>query len=377
MVLVHTIPNYPPGDGGGATAVVKRISEGLARRGHEVHILTSFHPDRTFDSINGVHVHSFAVKAVLSQSVLGIYGIGVEAYRHFLLEADFDVLMNYAAQNWTTDLTYPLLDRIRAKKVFIPCGFSGLTGMRRFAYFRYFARLPEYFKKYDGVVYHLRDFRDKHFGDKIGIQNYRIFPNGSDSAEFERCSVDFRAKYGITEKHILLCVGNHYKNKGHDRVIAAYNRLNRSDTALVIIGNPTENVIHNCWKSCKQAEERSVRKIRLFSELPREDVVAAFKSSDILLSGSLIEVFSLVNLEAMTAGIPFVTFPTGNVHELSGGIIVESIEDMASIVNRLADDEEERAALGASGKRQQMAEYEWEKIIEGYEKYYYELLGRA
>ncbi len=31
----------------------------------------------------------------------------VERYKKFLLESDFDIIMNYTAQQWTTDLTFP------------------------------------------------------------------------------------------------------------------------------------------------------------------------------------------------------------------------------------------------------------------------------
>ena len=50
----------------------------------------------------------------------------VERYKKFLLESDFDIIMNYTAQQWTTDLTFPFLAKISAKKVLVPCGFSGL-----------------------------------------------------------------------------------------------------------------------------------------------------------------------------------------------------------------------------------------------------------
>ena len=50
--------------------------------------------------------------------------------------------MNYAAQQWATDLFFDVIDHVDATKVLVPCGYSALYDP---AYERYFAELPEIF----------------------------------------------------------------------------------------------------------------------------------------------------------------------------------------------------------------------------------------
>ena len=54
MKIVHTVESYLPAHHGMAE-VVRQLSEGLVQLGHDVVILTSFHPERQIISeINGV-----------------------------------------------------------------------------------------------------------------------------------------------------------------------------------------------------------------------------------------------------------------------------------------------------------------------------------
>ena len=65
----------------------------------------------------------------------------IDEYQKFLLESDFDIITNFAAQQWTVDLTIEIIDGIKAKKVFVPTGFSGLYMPE---YKEYFDQMKEY-----------------------------------------------------------------------------------------------------------------------------------------------------------------------------------------------------------------------------------------
>ena len=71
MKIVHTVESYLPAHHGMAE-VVRQLSEGLVQLGHDVVILTSFHPERQIISeINGVTIISFSISG---NSVKGING---------------------------------------------------------------------------------------------------------------------------------------------------------------------------------------------------------------------------------------------------------------------------------------------------------------
>src|SRR6266852_226466 len=107
MKILHTVEFYAPSKGG-AQEVVRQISEELVKRGHEVTVATKKLAARENVSLNGVRIKEFAISG---NSVRGCTG-EIGRYQEFLRAGDFDVMMNYAAQQWATDLVYPMLDQL-------------------------------------------------------------------------------------------------------------------------------------------------------------------------------------------------------------------------------------------------------------------------
>jgi glycosyltransferase involved in cell wall biosynthesis len=374
MRILHTVAYYPPDEGGGASEVVRQLSERLARRGHEVTVATQYTPERVITELNGVKVKQFRIGGVLKQSVLGIWG-NTDEFKKTLLEGGYDIIMNYAAQTWHTDLTCRFLREIRARAVLCACGYSGLIGWRRLVYAYYFWRLPGYLRLYDAVVYHAHGYRDEQFGIRHGITNGRVIPNGIDTAEFSRPPIDFRSYYGVQTPHILLTVGDHYANKGHRRIFEAFARLNRDDVTLVMIGRRKGGWPRGCWSSCRSLAKDFGKRVLMVDRAPRGHVVAAYLEASLFLSGSMIEAFPLVILEAMGSGVPFVAYPAGNIADLPGGLIVRSVAEMVKAVGYLLNSRAARNELGMAGCREQRLHYEWDSIVDQYESLYQELLN--
>src|SRR5262249_54379738 len=149
------------------------------------------------------------------------------------------------------------------------------------------------------------------------LQNYVVIPNAAAEEEFLPPAIGFREKYGIKTLHMILCVANHYHQKGHAQVIRWFKALNRADATLVIIG---QNVAGECYAQCV-ASAQDARNILLLTDAPREWVVSAYKEADLFLFGSEVECFPLVILETMAARTPFVATDAGNVAELPGGVV--------------------------------------------------------
>lgn len=372
MRILHTVAYYHPDLGGGAQEVVRQLSERLVRRGHDVTVATTFSPQRQFLEHNGVQIRHFKIRSWMNHSALGIRG-DIEEYLDYLRNGQFDLVMNYAAQTWCTDLTCKVLQEIHAKKVLAACGYSGLLGVRRLFYWSYFQRLPSYLHQYDTIVYHSANYIDKAFGDAHGVKNYHIIPNGVDSREFQRPDVNFRSLYNIQTKYILLTVGDHFTNKGHDRVIEAFWDLKRDDVTLVIVGRDIAPRYRSCWKKCSYDACQSKGRIRLLNQAPRSHVVAAYYAADLFLSGSRIEAFPLVIIEAMASGTPFIAFPAGNIAEMPGGILVRTVSEMSVRIDRLLGDNEGKKDLSDKGLSAQRDRYEWETIVSQYEKLYCDL----
>jgi len=370
MRILHTSAFYYT-RAGGAEEVVRQISERLAVRGHDVTVATTSLPERKSTMLHGVQIVEFPIHAVLGHSVLGIRG-DTTSFRDFLHIGNWDIVMNYAAQTWPTDITFRQLSRLRSKTVLAACGYSGLIGARRLLYEGYFRRLPHFLRQYGAIVYHSNSYQDKAFGDRYGIRNYRVIPNAVDSAEFLTPRIDFRRQYNITTEHLIVTIGNHFSNKGHDRVLAAFKNLN--DATLVIVGHNSAPWYRSCYSACKRAARRESR-ILLLENAPRTHTVAALLAADLFLCGSHIEAFPLVILEAMASRTPWIAFPAGNIAELPGGIVVDSVEQMTAKARRLFSDTPARLVLADEGRCAQRAEFHWEKIVDQYEDLYESLLA--
>jgi glycogen synthase len=122
MKILHTVESYYP-DVNGMSEVVRRLSEGLVALGHDVTVVTGKNIQRKGKkNINGVKIVEFNVSG---KSALIIYG-NAKKYQNYLTNSTFDIITNFAGQQWATDLMLPILKNIKAKKVFVPTGFSGL-----------------------------------------------------------------------------------------------------------------------------------------------------------------------------------------------------------------------------------------------------------
>src|ERR1700675_386224 len=121
MRLLFCCELYYPSRGG-VPEVMRQIAERLAVAGHDVTVATRHLAERAFASHNGVNICGFKVSG---NAILGMNG-EVDRYVDFVLNFGADAILIKAAQQWTFDALWPVLNKIKARKVFIPCGFSGL-----------------------------------------------------------------------------------------------------------------------------------------------------------------------------------------------------------------------------------------------------------
>lgn len=368
LSILHTVEFFHP-HVGGAETVVQQISERLAKRGHHVEIATTKLPDRNFQELNGVVIHEFDVAGNLAT---GFRGIDIQRYRDFLCNHAANVAMNYAAQQWATDLAFSALEKTKGGRINIiaPCGYSALQDARTIRW----PQFTEYFNKiipialplYDAAIYHSSIYKDYEFAMLHGFQNSVVIPNGVDEEEFTRNpTINFREKYNIMTSFLGLCVANFYKGKGHDRLIEAVRQMNRPDFSMVFIGKDGGELI----ELQKQAQGLN---IYFLVNIPREDTVSAYHTADIFLFGSYIEASPLVIIEAKASKTPFVSTDCGNVKEWKGGIVC-SPEEIADNANRLLNNESSRKQLAEEGYREWKEKLTWKAIVDQYEDLYLRL----
>ena len=366
--ILHTVEFYNPHIGG-AEYVVQQLSERLVKRGHSVTVATSLNDNRFSGELNGVKIVEFDLIGGISK---GVSGKDLHKYQEFIINNSFDIMMNYAAQQWATDIVFTVIDKLVHSRVNIiaPCGYSALQDsktMRWNQYTQYFTEfIPKIIPLYDAAVYHSANYQDYEFALNHNFKNSVIIPNGVSDEEFENKSdINFKQKYGIKKRFMALSVANYYKDKRHDRIIDAFKKLNRNDLTVVFIGKEGEELD----KLRKSAENLD---IVFLNGISREDTVAAFHQADVFLLGSRIEAFPLVIIEAKASKIPFVTTNCGNVKELKGGIVCEENE-LADSINKVLDNENLRKSLSLEGYKEWKEKFTWETVIGQYEALYLKL----
>jgi glycosyltransferase involved in cell wall biosynthesis len=392
LKILHAVEFYHPVHGG-SQEVVRRISEGLVRKGHEVTVVTSKNEKRgCVSEINGVRIKEFEVAGKIAYGMTG----EIEAYRNFMVQSDFDIILIYSAQQWTFDALLPVLNQIKGSMFLVPCGFSGLH-LREFQ--QYFKELPKYLSRFERLIFMSQNYRDYEFCAGSGFTNLDIIPNGCSSEEFEQSASPeekraIRKKFGIPDEDFLIFhVGSHTGIKGHREAIKIFNRAKLKGATLVIVGNVFDR---NCEKRCKRAALISTWRRRwglsrsnvLVTEMSRADTVSMFKAADLFLFPSNIECSPIVLFEAMASGTPFLVTDVGNSAELAelsaGGEVIETLhptrqdyvasvadtQDGVSRLRALHKDEALRRFYGKNGRQTWMSRYTWEKITDCYEAEY-------
>lgn len=406
MKILHTVESYLPSRHG-MQEVVTQLSEKLVSMGHEVTVATSFNENRESNIINGVKVVDFKIKGNFVTGITGETG----SYQEFLKSGNYDIVTNFAAQQWATDLMLPLLNKIKAKKVFVPTGFSALYVQ---AYNRYFERMRTWLKEYDWAIFLSDNYRDINFAKSNNISSYTIIPNGANEEEFQHAPfVDIKELTGIPPKNnFILSVGNHTGFKGHKAAMKIFSAARMDNTSLLIIGNKINNNIPvinftkeltnlfglkktNCDIDCKLTAAKfnalnSQRSI-IVKELSRVATINAFKQADLFLFPSLFECSPLVLFESLAGNTPFLVSDVGNAREIidwtmggkllpttfdKNGFSIVRIKESAQMLELLMENKQERDNLGKVGHAAVIKDFTWSKIALRYEKLYLDLLKK-
>jgi len=361
---------------GGVQEVIKQLAERLVLRGHDVTVATTALHGRHSDTLNGVKIKGFRISGNLAHGLKG----KVAEYRRFVESQPFDIILIKAAQQWTFDALWRVLSGIRARKVFVPCGFSGLYEP---AYAEYFDLLPGILSQFDHLIFYASNYRDINFARSHGLKNYSIIPNGASESEFAaEPDAAFRQRYDIGSDDLLfLTVGSLSRVKGHLDIAKSFMSadlgarpatliLNGNEEGPAAINSPLEvvaekaraysRVINGIYRSeglasaskhliygvlnkagmrlGRYAASSSAQSVMfrrelqavigdihtqeggkrvLLTDFPRPELIQAYLNADLFVFASHVEYSPLVLFESVAAGTPFLSVPVGNAAEIA------------------------------------------------------------
>lgn len=388
MKILHTVEFYHPSVGG-MQEVVKQISERLVKVGHDVTVATTKLPERKNKIINGVKIVEFDIGGKMVEGLKG----DVKEYKKFLINSDFNIITNFAAQQWATDIMLPILDKIKTKKVFLPQGFSSLY---RPEYKKYFNSMKIWMKRYDMNIFNSNNYRDINFAKKNKIKNIIVLPHGASEEEFlSQNNLNIKEKLHIPKNHFLILhVGSHTGSKGHREAIEIFEKAKITNVTFLIIGNSFGG---GCTKYCFIKEKlfnlslkRIIDKKKLIiTSLSRLETINAFKQADLFLFPSNIECSPLVLFECMASKTFFLTTDVGNAREIinwsNGGVLLPTIKykngyshvKITESIKKIEDfyyHPKKIKKIAENGFQSWRKNFTWEKIAITYEDVYKKLM---
>jgi glycosyltransferase involved in cell wall biosynthesis len=415
---------------GGAQEVVKQIATRLALQGHDVTVATSYLEDRICKNFQGIKIVDFKISGNIARGISG----ELAQYQAYVKSEKFELIFIYAAQQWTFDALWGVLDQINSKKIFVPCGYSGLYDP---AYATYFSELPNVLRKFDSLIYHSKTYRDYTYGLEHHLTQCYIVPNGADNEEFNRKPpVRIRNQFNISDKdHLFLTVGSLNGAKGHLELLKVITRIGASSPITMLLnGNRMTSASFVGWKDFLCRLTRRIKNdsvMRLFknfvililkrvgirkdyfssmnelikkinsghfgrnkrviiANLSRDDLISAYFESDVFLFASNIEYSPLVLYEACAAGLPYITCPVGNSEEIiewtRGGVLCAAqtdelgnvhinIDDMVNHIETYLHNPDEFQQLGQSGRSAWKRRFNWDTLVNEYLEIFQKILN--
>ena len=210
----------------------------------------------------------------------------------------------------------------------------------------------------------------------------RVVPNGIDLKRFapRPPSGPLRASLGIPPAApVLVSIGRHVPEKGYRHLVDA--------AALVERTKPGAHWLLVGDGELRGKLEAQARGLRLESRVHftgwRDDVADVLALADLLVLPSESEGFGRVLVEAMAMGRAIVATAVGGVPDIvlpgETGLLVAPANPvaLADAVRALLDDPERGARLGAAGRARAESSFSLGAHVDGVERVYDEVLGRA
>ena len=356
MKIIHVHHNYWPMVGG-LENVVKALAEGMAKLGHEVHVITSAYgaQDRPREEeMNGVHIHR--VKSIR----LGYPDLT------YPLEYPIDVLRKadvVHGHSQNSLFTVKIIEKAKELGVKTVMHFMAVDALSDHpnALVRLLGPLYGRWTVLRAIrssdVRLVKSLRDKEMlKSRYGIDAIYV-PDGVDEEllNMPNKAEEFKAKYGINEPFVVY-VGRLHRLKGIDVLIKAISIATKEEPTLtaVIVG---------------PGDQRPYRELAIRLGVGRNVVFTGFVSEEVKISAldastalvlpsisNYVEAFSLAITEAWARSKPVVASTVGEVpyrvRHMVNGLLVPPRDSkaLADAILQLIRDRKLGEKLGAEGR---------------------------
>ncbi|MFG2386542.1 glycosyltransferase [Streptomyces avermitilis] len=387
MVSEHASPLAALGgvDAGGQNVYVARLSEELARRGHDVTVYTRRDstdlPDRVPLPGGAVveHVPAGPPEPIPKDALFPYMpGFGTHLSRVWRREWPDVVHAHFWMSGMASQLgahphgvpvvqTFHALGTVKRRHQ----GRDDTSPTERIGIERQIGRTCE------RVLATCTD--EVHELAAMGVSPRRVsvVPCGVDANHFHP-GTDTADAPAREQRHRLLSCGRLVRRKGYDQAIRALTRI--PHTELLIAGGPPADRLHSepeAERLLQLAEVEGVAdRVRLLGAVDPRRMPALMADADLVLCTPVYEPFGIVPLEATACGTPVVATDVGGHRDTvadghTGRLVAPG--DPAAIagaVRELLAHERKRRRFGETGRERVLARYTWQHVANGVEQVY-------
>jgi phosphatidylinositol alpha-1,6-mannosyltransferase len=205
-----------------------------------------------------------------------------------------------------------------------------------------------------------------------------FLPPGVDADEFRpdpQARAAIRARYGLGDAPVVVCVSRLVPRKGQDTLIAALPAVQRQvpGVRLLIVGDGPYAAALQRRASASPAADAVV----FTGPVPHAELPAHYVAGDVFAmpcrtrgGGLDVEGLGIVFLEASACGLPVVAGDSGGAPEAvlaeQTGVVVDGrdTDELSSAIIRLLDDPSLRARWGEAGRRWVRTDWNWQSAAD-------------
>ncbi len=392
--------SYPRFHGDSVGSFIEPIAQGIALRGHEVHLVAPWHPKWDRPKVDGgVHFHLFHYAPLASLNTFG-YAEGMRADVRLrasaIAVAPLAVLAGWfkalrVAQKKRATIVHahwvvpggvigaaaagsvPLVISLHGSDVFVAERHAAarLAARRAFARARWVTACSE-------------DLRTR--GVTIGADATQssVVPYGVDSERFKpdaQARIAVREKLGIADNvPLVLAVGRLVRKKGFEYLIDAAAILKSQHASLHVAIAGDGDLEGELRARAQQSGVGDI--VRFLGVVPHHEVPALLAAADIAIAPSVHDAAGNVDglpntvMEMMASGTPLVATPVGGIGAIAtDGATARVVPErdaraLARAIDDLLRERPAALALGRQARDLVCRQHSWARVAEDFEAVY-------